>query len=248
MRDMSLLVIGDSGTGKTKFLDSMQAAGEKVFIFDFDKGTIGLKLVPRDSIFMVKDQPYWPPTVKLPPIIPNSGIYAYGTGWTKFLEKMNQIGTQIQAGTWPYTVLAFDSITFLGQLDINFILKTDKDEGKNPHIGQWGQQIQHLITLMDQLTSWPGIKYVTAHVQRDENPITKITERLPLVTGKFAPRLPTFFDEVYFAVVKRVGEKPVHQFITHSDSVHVQARTRFEVPDDIIQDWKEVLKYLPKVA
>lgn len=234
--DMSMLVIGDSGTGKTRFIETLPDP----FIFDFDKGTASIRTDIPYATF--KDAPRGRVAMK------GRGIYDYGTAWTQFVLKMNEIGKQIDEGTCPYRTLCFDSLTLMSDICMNNILKNDpKVSGDTPGINHWGAQIRALSQMLDQITSWPGIKYVTAHIQRNTNDLTNVTELLPLVTGKLAGKCSIYFDEVYFALVEgtsKTGYK--HIFQTHSDSIKKQARSRWNVPDGIEQNFDVVARAIIK--
>jgi hypothetical protein len=176
---------------------------------------------------------------------PDRGIYEHGTGWDAFIKKMNQIGEQIDKGECPYQTLVFDSATLMSQLVMNKILKQDGKAGKNPEIQHYGVESTKLKEAFDQITSWPLIKIVTAHIQRNTNELLNVTEMLPLLTGKFAARSAIYFDEVYFVEVERkavTGGKVEHKYVLRTQSTNMmrQARSRFKVPDGTTADWNSI--------
>ncbi len=234
----SILVIGDSGTRKTRFISTLP----KPYVFDFDKGVASLSDTPGITYDTFKDAPYEHGTTMLA-----EGIYPYGTAWTAFHKKLNEVGAMIDKGTCPYEAICLDSMTLLSEIAMNNVLKTDGKPGQQPQIQHWGAQTRALGSLMDQLTSWPQvIKYATCHIQRTENDLTKTVELLPLLTGKFAGKISVYFDEVYFAEVKTEGVaphityKPI--FNTAATSVRRQAKSRWNVPDGTVQDWPTIVK------
>lgn len=235
--DLSVLVIGDSGTGKTNAIRTLS----KPFVYDFDKGmaTLHGSGTPYATF---RDAPYGAPAM------PARGIYKYGTAWSAFIDHLNGVGKQIDAGTCPYNALAFDSLTLLGDIALNFVMNVAGNGGQAPGIQHWGAQMNKLSMIIAQITSWPGIKYMTAHVQRDTNALTNAIEMLPLITGKLSGKVPMYFDEVYYSDVQRTGNKAhKYSFITRSDSVRKQARSRYNLPDEIPQDFSMVIAHIEKI-
>lgn len=241
MTDISILAVGDSGTGKTEFIRTLP----KPFVFDFDKGLATIadtELYKNKHYITVKDvHPKGKP-------LKNLGLYAYGEAWPAFITKLNEIGDQMDKGICPYESLVFDSLTTMADICMNNVLKNDNKIGQAPQIQHWGAQINALQQVLDLLTSWPGVKYLTAHVQRNENQITETQEMLPLVTGKLAGKVSIYFDEVYFTDIKVTGtgdnRRKNYMFITESDMVRRQCKSRNRVPTGITQDWNEIKKHL----
>ena len=237
--NISILVIGDSGTGKTRFASTFPDP----FFFDTDKGTVGLKrLGVKFDAEVFKDALH-----KGKPMV-SEGIYPYGESWTMFLEKINQIGESIDKGECKYKTLVLDSATTLSNSALKYVLKSDGKSGKQPFIQHWGAQTALLETVFDQLTSWPGIKIVTAHVQRNTNDLTEVIEMLPLMTGTLAGKMAVYFDEVYYTQVdsKKQGDKVerTYKLLTQSTAMFKQAKSRHEVPDGSLQSWDAIKKYL----
>lgn len=239
----SILLVGDSGTHKTWFIGTCPTP----YIFDFDKGLAILR--GRELGYgTFKDAPYNSPKSV---INKDRGIYEWGTAWPAFLTKLNELGGMIEKGNCPYKTLGLDSITTLGMITMNYVLKANsRTPTEGPRIQDWGAQIGLLETVIDQLTSWTAfIKVVTAHIQRDTNMLTQTVEKLPLVTGKLAGKLSIYFDEVWFADVKAAAAgKPESErafFLkTVSDGTFRQAKSRFGVPNGTATNWSAVAPYI----
>lgn len=233
----SILLVGDSGTHKTFFLGTVP----KIFIYDFDNSLSVIRGKNFDySTF--RDAPQGSKLVS-----PERGIYEWGTAYPRFLEHLNKLGEQIDKGTSPYEAIALDSLTFFGDIVLNYVLKNTNHGPVTPKApvdpGEWGSQSRLMATVMDQLTMWPVIKLVTAHIQRDNNDITQVTEKLPLTTGKFAAKVSSYFDETYFCDIKYEGTKLT--FIAKTLPVQgMKAKSRFGVPDNTELDWAHMGKYL----
>jgi hypothetical protein len=230
----SILLVGDGGTGKTSFIGTCP----KPYIFDFDKGVASLAGNTEVEYDLFKDAPRGSKVVN-----PDEGIYPWGTAWSAFIKRLNEIGGEMDKGTCPYQTLGLDSVTTLSDLAMNYVLKSDNHTG-NPQIQHWGSQIQLLQSVMDQLTSWNIIRIVTAHIQRNTNDVTQVVEMLPLVTGKLAGKISIYFDEVYYMTVKSGPKGREYLLTTQSGNMIKSARSRFKVPDGTPADWKELQKYV----
>jgi hypothetical protein len=230
----SFLLIGDNGSGKTYFFREMP----KPWVADFDGGVASLRGCDIEYD-MFKDAP---PGRK--PLSSQPGIYKFGDAYPRFLDRLNEIGKQMDEGNCPYQSLGMDSITTLTQICMNAVLARDSKAGKNPEIQHWGVYMRDMQTLLDQFTSWPLLKVCTAHVERGKNPITEATELLVLANGKLQALVPIYFDEVYFCEVEseRVDGKQVNKYmlVTKKDALYKSARSRWGVPNKTPLSWTEV--------
>lgn len=235
----NILLIGDTGTHKTRFLGSCP----KPYVFDFDAGMA----INRDRSIeydTYKDIPWsgFGPKREPNEMEKKAGFYTFGTGWNAFIKKINDIGETMSKGTCPYLTMGLDSITFMSELAMNAVLlQQDKFV---IHQGSYGAQQQYIKTVLSQLTAWPIRVVCTAHIQRDKNDITETVEKLPLVTGKLAGFLSAYFDEVYFceSEVQASGEQKFTVKTKATPSMR-QAKSRWGVPDGTNTDFAAVEKF-----
>ena len=247
--DKSILLIGDPGSGKTKFLGSCP---RPLWIADFDKGGATLEDDGDDiAIQVFKDAP-----LNTRPI-PRYGIYKFGEAWDEFQKALNVIGEQIDKGTCPYKTLAIDSFTMFQNCILNHALAHSKHPAGPVEIQDYGTLLGIQKKFFDQFTSWPLLKICTAHVERAKNDLTEATEMLPLGLGKFVAIMPMYFDEIYYLEVKngtpaqkaeakkRGIELESIRVLTTQPSAYIkQARTRKNVPTGTIADFKNIEPYL----
>lgn len=248
--DASFLLVGDGGTHKSFFIGTCPSP---IYVFDTDKGMsihkgrkditydtfrelpAGQKLDPKGKIFRAED-----------------GWYEYGTAWPAFLKKLNEIGKLIDEGTCPYKTIGVDSLTMLTDIAQSYILKQNNRALMEQR--DWGAFLSNMTTVFSQLTGWPLVKVLTAHVKRDENQLTQTVEKLPLVPGQFAGKVPVLFDEVYFtdfkseAVKAGEPERKMKWFLqTQPDGVIKQAKSRkYNVPSGTPTDFNAVLAHIAK--
>lgn len=234
----SILLVGDSGTHKTYFLGTCP----KPYVFDFDNGlrTIRGLDVEYDTF---KEAPKGASMKKGGSL----GLYEYGTAWPAFLTKLNEIGRLIDEGKCPYQTLAVDSLTTLTDVCQSYILKQNNRE--RMEIQDWGAFLQLMSTVFSQLTGWPILKVLTAHIRRMENDLTKLEEKLPLVPGQFAGRVPVYFDEVYYTeVAPKNPAKPADglrwHIVTTPSAIVRQAKSRHNVPSGTETSYEAIKQYL----
>ena len=236
--DTSILIIGDGGTEKTRFTASCPG----IEIQDFDKGmdsTTDILPVSGASYRTFKDAPFGSKAVN-----ESKGIYPWGTAWPAFVKHMdNNLWPRIEAGeTVP---VAFDSLTTLANICMNFVLKSAGKTGRDtPEVQHWGYQLRLLETLMDQVTAWPTTLIVTAHIKRDDNLVQGTTEYLPMVAGQFSGRIGIYFNEVYYTKVVGTGKDRRVTLQTQSEGLYKQAKSRRNVPTGTLAKWAEVEKFL----
>lgn len=230
----NILLIGDSGTHKTHFLGGLPDN----FIFDFDKGLSIL----RDVSVEYETYKEAPKGTKVGPLLKKEGLYEYATAWDAFTKHLNTFAEKYEKGEPLPKNISLDSLTFLGEIAMNKILKETNQEF--PHQGSYGAQQVYLKKVLGQLTTWPTRLVCTAHIQRDENLNTGVTEKLPLITGKLAGFISAFFDEVYFCESK-VDSNGKQQFFikTRATPNMRQAKSRWGVPDDTELSWKALEPY-----
>lgn len=232
----SILLVGDGGSHKTHFVGTCP----KPYIYDFDAGTAILrenKEAEYDRFKEVTDE-------KL--INPEKGFYRKGTAWPAFISHINKHGEQLDKGTLPFRTLALDSLTTLADICMAYVLKSDGHVG-NPQIQHWGSQIQLLQAVMDQFSSWPVIKVVTAHIQRNTNEVNQQVEMLPLVTGKLAGKVGIYFDEVYFCGAVPDEKSPFGRkwTVTTAPTGMIKgAKSRYGVPSGTELTWEAIAPYV----
>jgi hypothetical protein len=235
----NILLVGDSGTHKTWFLGDIPG----LFVFDFDRGMTVLR--GRDIEYDIfKEAPRGVKVSKEQTA--RDGLYPWAEAWAAFTLRLNQLGAEIDVGRGPKAI-ALDSLTFMSDIALTKVLK-DTDQTL-PHQGTWGAQQQYLMTVLNQLTAWPVQLVCTAHLQRTDNDLTGVVEKLPLLTGKLAGRISAYFDEVYFCD-STVDAAGVQKFTVKTKATPVmrQAKSRWGVPDGTETSWGAVSKFYNAAA
>lgn len=232
--EASIMLIGDKGTKKSTFLGEIPG----IFVYDFDRGmAINRNRNPPVPYRTFKDAPWGSKAVSI-----QHGIYPWGEAYPAFLTHLNGLGELIDKGTFPYLALGLDSLTTLTTQMKNYVQKTKgkttKDSLTQP---EWGDIMNLMETVLEQVTGWPVMVVCTAHIHRVTNEEMGRVEYLPLMPGKkLAPRLPVYFDEYYFTLVK--GDKFVLR--TRGGGEYASAGTRYGVPNETDTAWASVAPYI----
>lgn len=232
----NILVIGDSGTGKTTFLGTVPG----IEVFDFDLGMVSLRGKDIDY-FPYRDLPAKDGAgkpVKATKAQNEVGLYTWGQGWYEFVKGLNALGKRIEEGKGPKAV-ALDSLSFLSELAMNAVLDNFKID--TPDQRSYGAQQKYIKTVLGELTAWPVRLICTAHIKRDDNLVTgRVGEKLPLLTGQLAGFIGAFFDEVYY--IDR-GADGKYTLQTQPDPQIRQAKSRWGVPNKTPADFAQVAKF-----
>lgn len=226
------MLIGDGGTHKTWFAGH----APKPYFFDFDQGMAILRNVDPPIDYDTFKEAGKGQEVR------RFGLLEYGTGWFAFIRKLNEIGAMIDAGTCPYETLVFDSFTYMAELATNCILKQANHETMTQP--DWGSFLSFMTKTTQQIMAWPLRKIFTAHIKRDVNEITSTTEKLPLLSGQFAGKAHTLFDEVYYCETTGLGPNRKFVLTTEGDGITKMAKSRWGVPSGLTVDWKSVEPYI----
>lgn len=237
--DSSFLLVGDGGTHKTYFLRTLP---RPIYVFDFDKG-MSINAGQDMDYDTFKEVPEGE-TLGVGGRFQGEGWYTYGAAYPAFLKKINEIGRSIDNGTCPYKSIGVDSLTTLTIIAQSYILK--QNSRKQMERNDWGAFLRNMTELFSQFSGWPLIKVLTAHIKRDENPLTNSIEKLPMVPGQFQGVVPTLFDEVYYTETKlNAQKKPEWVLRTLPDGMNRQAKSRkYNIPDGTPTDFAAVMKHI----
>lgn len=166
-----VLLIGDSGSGKTTFLDTTP---KPLYIADFDNGLD--PLAGRD----VSYEEYH----DLPDKV---------DAWLRFfndLKKWHKEGP-------PGNTIAVDSLTYAAQAALRQQLKSVGRGSGNIQQGDWGKAIQDVKDALGYLTTLPCNVIITAHYRMLQDDM-QVTHFVPLLYGKDLPHfVPTFFNDIW---------------------------------------------------
>lgn len=167
-----ILIVGDSGTGKTHFIGTMP----KPFIADFDRGLATLQgHQTAKGIAYTKDE------------------------WGKFKQELEKWRQTARYGAETF---ALDSLTMASEAAMHHVLKKNGRANAQPTIADWGEAIREVKDALDWISTLPVNVVVTAHNQLEKDEVLGDIQNRPLIFGKDLPaRLGIWFDEVYATTV-----------------------------------------------
>lgn len=175
-----ILLIGESGTGKTQLIGTMP----KPFIADFDRG---LTTIAGHPDALSKD-------------------FSGDGGWDDFMKEVHLWRTK--GPQYGCETFALDSLTTAADANMNSILSKRGAAGAQPGIAEWGEAIRKIKDLMGYLTTMRCHVIVTAHLEITKDEVLGGMVYQPMIYGKELPgKLPIYFDEVWVSDVQVTMDK-----------------------------------------
>jgi hypothetical protein len=233
LSDIAICLIGEPGSGKTKFLGSLP---RPLYVVDADKGMRTLRGEKDITYDIFRDGPFGMDDKT------GDDLYKWGSGWPALKNKLASFSK-----CCPYASVAIDTVTFAQQLAKNFARKRSpsKTQGMEAmEVYHWGDVGNQMVELLDLLITLPCIKVVTCHVKRDTNPLNQNIEFIPLIDGNMQGRIAGFFDEVYYTNRALSADKKheVYTLQTRQSGMYKAARTRIGVEDGSPLEWQSIVK------
>lgn len=222
---VKLLLLGNSGAGKTGALATLATAGYRLFICDFDNG-LDILLDPtvlapehRKNVFFKAMQDR--------PLKVGDKLVPRATAWQDFTKALGNWqepgpdGKPVSLGnvtTWgPKDVLVVDSLTFATQRAFDDALQLGGRLGQRAQIQDYGAALESIEAMLELLYSSTCACNVvmTAHLMLQGDEISGVRKALPNVLGqKLAPKVPRFFNNMILAEKISMGNSSKRKFKT----------------------------------
>ena len=234
MTDLSFLLVGEPGTGKTNFLRNMP---KPLFVFDFDNGMRTLAGVKGITYETYRDGPYGMDTLT------GDDLYKWGDSWKYAMDMIVQLSAKNE-----YASVAVDTISFGQEACKNFVRRRNpaKQGPTVMELPQWGDVGNYMRSFLDVFTMLRCNKVATCHIDRAMNPQTETVELLPLMDGAMKGKIASFFDEVLYTNIKKEGAGPdaKYRYVLQSvqAGLYKAARTRIGIPDGTDSNWESVVR------
>lgn len=238
-KGFNALVYGDFGTGKTYLLST---APKPVLIHAFDPGgPVTLRKWTESGEILVEE------------FITNkdSKEDAY-IQWEKEFNRLRKLGFFDHIGTY-----CLDSLTTMSEAAMDAIMIRGGSKGgpRKPYhkdIETYIPQLQDYLvqqyTLRDVLMVCCGLPcnfICTGHIDRNKDEVSGKVIATPMITGKYAQKIPMLFDEVYITDVKETSKGNEFRLLTESTGIF-RARSRLAASYDLKKyeepDIKAILK------
>lgn len=232
---IKMLLIGDSGSGKTGALASLAKAGYNLFIADFDNGLDILPQLLRDDPEALARVQYETFTEEMK----GTDLGAYPKSARAFGKAMKTLSNWPDKGpleSWTdQDVLVIDSLTMACNVAMNQAKMADGKLYAKTEIQHWGwamSSIESMLALLaSQSTNCNVI--VLAHITHIESEYGGVIKGFPNALGqKLPPKVPAYFNTALQVRTKGSGKNVVRQILTRSEGL-VELKTPIfkRVPD-----------------
>jgi len=262
-----ILLEGPSGSGKTFALGTLvdwaarQSPPRDVFVLFTENGLETLLGYWRDRKLAIPTNLHWhvvrTPAIPLSALLEGAkkvGMLSYesltkgvdpdrstNNPWEKFLRVLtdfpdDRTGQKFgNIGTWPHTrILINDSLSETANACLRMVIG-NKPTTSQPDYGVAQNNLLNWLRYMTQ--AFEGTFVITAHVQRQTNEITGVTQLMTKAIGKaLADDIPTLFSETIFTV--REGT----QWYWDTAAANVDTKTRYlPIASKIKPDFAQIM-------
>lgn len=224
-----ILFYGFPGTGKTTFV---LTAGADLELLDVDRG-----YQPGKTH---KDQ--WSPRRLKAEIFsePDDNV-TVPRAFFKIKSKIYEIADQCARKTYPYKVVALDSLTKLCDAAMAYVRYNSGTyklgvEGKNnsqPTQPEWGLAISAIEQVLAVFTALPVTTIVITHVLKESTEGGGSTERMHVFGAKLPNVLGGYFDEIWRANILKGGGAEGDKYVIQTQATpFMVARSRYGLPNN----------------
>jgi len=222
-----LILLGNSGSGKTGALASLVGAGYKLFILDYDNGLDPLKsYVKHDFPDKLGNVEYRTlrDKYKTTPSMTGSQVEGTPTAFTEGLKMLDKWaytdtdGSKIDLGkpsTWgPDCIVVIDSSTFFADAAFNWAQFMNPGAKDNRQIYFAAQQaFENTIALLTSKDFKPNV-IVISHI-RYSTTQDGVTKGFPTAVGSaLGPTIPAYFNSIALMETIGTGDKIQRQIRT----------------------------------
>ncbi len=229
-KPIKMLLIGDSGSGKTGALVSLAKAGYKLRIQDYDDGLEILAQKLKGSEFAkaveyvtLKDNLKSVGSGTVAKIIPVGQPLAFSNGLSLLDKWQPPIATSDlgSPSSWGMdTILIIDSLTFMSQCAMRRVLSMGGRAGEQPQIQDWGQAMSNIEDTLSILYS-DTIKchvIITSHIVYIETTDGQNKGYPSTLGNKLPPKVGRWFNQILHTVKKGSGDNMRRVILTQPES------------------------------
>jgi hypothetical protein len=205
-----VLLLGNSGSGKTGSLAALAAAGYRLFVADFDNG-LDILLDPKVLKPEFRKNVNYKLFVDKPKLVGNA-LVPMATAWNEFTKAIGdwKEGTTSLGNitTWgPKDVLVVDSFTFACDRCMDAMLMLNGRLGQKAQIQDYGAAVDALQSFLELIAGVAQCNVViTAHLQFQGDEMSGQRKAFPNVLGqKLAPKAPRYFNNMILVEKQTLG-------------------------------------------
>lgn len=192
---LNIFIWGDPGGGKTTFSGTVEYKA-KTLILSAESGLLSLRNLDGANIDYVTIDRF---------------------------EKLEEVFHYLKNDKHPYQAVAMDSITEIQKVCMDKILEDEKID--KARIQDWGTLNSKMERLIRAFRDLPMHFIATGLAESEVDKTTGEVRIVPLLQGKFQKSIAAYFDEVFYAYTKQVGDE-IKYFILTKNSGKVTAKDR----------------------
>jgi ABC-type dipeptide/oligopeptide/nickel transport system ATPase component len=235
-----ILIVGDSGSGKSGALVSLALAGYKLRILDWDNGLdIVRNQIAATDPKALQNVVYETCTDKMKSVggivVPDGVPKAWVKGMDLLTEwKMPEITDPAtktvypaynlgKLETWgPDTVLVVDTLTFMSLAAMRYVCAVNGRSGKAPWQSDWGEAMRLVEDCLGMLYS-DSIRchiIVMSHIVMVTNESDQVLKGMPMAIGqKLSPKIGRYFNTVLQTKTRGSGAQKKHVILTRGEGL-----------------------------
>lgn len=211
-KSVKLLLIGDSGVGKTGALVSLVEAGYKLRILDFDNGLDPLRILIQQrcpekmnnvDFFSLRDKLKSSPLGPIPDGMPTAFTRA-----VNLLDRWKYDDVDLgKSSEWgDDVVVVLDSLTFLSESAFNWATAMNPSAKDRRQIyGAAQEAVENVISLMTSPNMKPNV-IIIAHVKYMDRPDGTQKGYPTSIGNALSPKIPAFFNNVLLCETQGFGQ------------------------------------------
>lgn len=241
--DLSVLVVGPAGTGKSVFASSAPTPG---YVLDTGKEMLSYRGKDFDYDTFPKEGKSWSKLIR--------AVKTLAKGIVPFSEDKEGKGIAKR-----YDTVVIDNLS--GVTDIAMLRAMELDLNRDPTGGPlWNVHYKMVANLVEDLIRLfleiPGNKIATAHISKTKDDFTGRILAEPRLQGRLSDVAPQWFDEVLYGT-PRLGKGGKAEYVLQTvNTGFYKARSRISgkerlLPDYIPNDWEYLVlnkKYEPEAT
>lgn len=242
---VKMMLIGDSGTGKTGALFSLLEAGYKLKILDFDNGAAIIKTVARDkgNTEALANAEYVTLTDKWKAVGSRMIPSGQPKAWSNALKLVStgKMGDEDWGNPDEWgkdTILVLDSLTMGSKSAMLNVLQANGRLLDNPQIQDWGEAQRIIAGLIQMLCSadFKSHVIVLSHINYIE--LEGVAKGYPTSVGKaLSTELPRYFNIILQARSKGSG-KSAQRIISGIPAGMVETKPGM-MPKNVPDSWPQ---------
>jgi hypothetical protein len=251
---MKVLLLGNSGSGKTGALASLAAAGYRLHILDFDRGTSILRNVLRNdraALSRVEVETFTDTYKAVGAKVVPSKIQAWASGMTTLTKWTTEHHTMDD-------IIVIDSLNFATKAAFNWILQIANRLSSSKEIQDWGAAQDLIEAFLFKLYSQETQCHVicTSHITYFGSGDSDIQIGYPAtaVGRSFSPKIPRFFNSCLLvrntgtgaASKREIWTKPIDHVDLKTESMAV--KDKYSLDGGLAQYFLDVRGVAPKPA